>query len=207
MRATLFILAALVWQSSLALQIDPAKLPAKDQHQNFLVAAIPYSDAKVAKVKLNKIDAIKAGLLPVEVFLRNDTKDPVHVNLNTIQLDIDAPNAQRLHLRRLSLEQAASDIAHPKGPSAPSARRFPPIIGVPLRDSKQRDMMDRLQPLVFQTDIVPPGKTVHGFLFFDLNHNYDLVPFASLYVPDVKSIASPQALIYFEVPLKGGTPQ
>jgi hypothetical protein len=207
MLTTLFLLATMLWQSAPAQQIDPGTLAAKDQHQNFLVAAIPFPDAKTAKEKLGKVDAIKAGLLPVEVFFRNGTKDPVHVNLNTIRLDIDAPNGQRLHLRRLSLEQAASEITHPRGPSAPAARRFPPILGVPLRDSKQQDMMNKLQPLDFQTDVVPPGGTVHGFVFFDLNHDYDLVPFASLLVPNVKSVASSQEMIYFEVPLKGGTPR
>jgi hypothetical protein len=206
MRATLLILAAMLWQGAAPQQLDPASLAAKDQHQDFLVAAIPYPNEKSAKEKLDKVDAIKAGLLPVEVFFRNYTKDPVRVDLKTIRLDIDTPDGQRLHLDKLSLEQAASDIAHPKGPSAPTARRLPPILGVPIGDSKQRDLMDKLQPLVIQTDIVPPGGTVHGFVFFDVNHDFDLVPFASLYVPDVKSVTSSQGLIYFEVHLKGASP-
>ncbi|HEV2489058.1 MAG TPA: hypothetical protein VGT03_04555 [Candidatus Acidoferrales bacterium] len=203
MRSILVILAATLWQSAASQQpFDPSTLAAKDKHQGFLVAAIPYSDSAAAKAKLDKADPIKAGLLPVEVYFRNDTRDPVRVDLTTIRLDIDAPNGQKLHLQPMGLEQASSAIAHPKGASAPSARRFPPIVPVPIHDSKQRDAEDRLQPLMFQTDVVPPGLTVHGFVFFDVNHDFDLLPYATLYVPDVKSVTSSEAMIYFEVSLK-----
>lgn len=205
MRILLLMIIGGLWQINTPRPADPLALAAKDQHQGFLVAASPCSDAKASKEKLGNVDAFKAGLLPVEVYFRNDTKEPVHVDLSTIRLDIDTPNGQRLHLVSLSLEQTASEIAHPKGASAPSARRFPPILGVPIRDSKQRDVLNKLQPLVFQTDVVAPGATVHGFVFFDLNHDYDLVSFASLYVPDVKSVASSEAMIYFEVPFKNAS--
>lgn len=203
MRALLIIFAAALWQSAAPQPgVDPSALATKDQHQGFLVAAVPYSDAAAAKEKLDKTDAIKAGVLPVQVYLRNSTSEPVRVDLKTIRLDIDAPNGQRLHLLSMTLEQVASEIAHPKGASAPTARRFPPIIPVPIHDSKEDDISRRLQPLMFQTDIVPPGGTVQGFLFFDLNHNFDLIPYSTLYVPDVKSITSTQPMIYFEVSLK-----
>ncbi|HKW87261.1 MAG TPA: hypothetical protein VJN21_00735 [Candidatus Acidoferrales bacterium] len=203
MRALLFILATALWQSAAPQQgVDPSALANKDQHQGFLVAAVPYSDVSAAKEKLDKVDAIRAGVLPVEVYLRNTTSEPVHVDLKTIRLDIDVPNGQRLHLQSMTLEQAASEIAHPKGASAPTARRFPPIIPVPIHDSKEDEISGKLQPLMFQTDIVAPGATVRGFLFFDLNHNFDLVPFSTLYVPDVKSITSSQPMIFFEVALK-----
>jgi hypothetical protein len=203
MSAIAFILAATLWQIAAPQQaFDPSTLAAKDQHQGFLVAAIPFSDAAAAKTELDKVDPIKAGILPVEVYLRNNTKEPVRVDLNTIRLDIDAPDGQKLHLQAMSLDQAASAIAHPKGASAPSGRRFPPIIATPIHDSKQIDAAKKLQPVMFQTDVVPPGSTVHGFMFFDLNHDFELLPDATLYVPDVKSVASSEAMIYFEIPLK-----
>lgn len=203
MRTILLLLAAPLCLSATSQQsFDPFTLAAKDQHQGFLVAAIPFRDAAAAKERLGKLDAVKAGILPVEVFLRNGLKDPVRVDLKTVRLDIDAPNGQKLHLEPLTLEQAAGEIAHPKGASVPTARRFPPIIPVPIHDSKEDDTANKLQPLMFQTDVVPPGGTVHGFLFFDLNHAFDLLPFSTLYVPDVKSVASSEPMIFFEVPLK-----
>lgn len=185
---------------SRAQHTDFSKLPAKDIHQNFAVAADAYSNAAQSKQKFGKADPYKAGILAVDVYLRNDTKYPVHVDLNTMRLMIDAPDGKRFHLRPLSLRHTAEDIAHPQGSSAPSPRRFPEI-PFPHGDSKQRSIMDKLQLLTFQSDIVPPGGTTHGCLFFDISHHFDLVPYASLYVPDVKSVASNSPLIYFEVSL------
>ena len=203
MRIALILLAAALLQYAPSPQpVDPSTLTTKDQHQGFLVAAVPLRDAAAAKAALDKLDPIKAGILPIEVYFHNSTKDPVRVDLTTIRLDIDAPSGQKLHLMPLTMEQAASEISHPKGASAPSARRFPPIIGVPVHDDKESETANKLQLRMFQTDVVPPGATVHGFIFFDLNHAFDILPYSTLYVPDVKSIASSQAMIFFEVPLK-----
>ncbi|HEV2222475.1 MAG TPA: hypothetical protein VGR84_05680, partial [Candidatus Acidoferrales bacterium] len=90
-------------------------------------------------------------------------------------------------------------IAHPNGPPAPTARRLP--IPFPGGDSKQQQVMDKLRPFTLQSDIVPPGGTIHGCMFFDVSHHFNLVPDASLYVPDVKSVGSDTGLIYFEVAL------
>lgn len=179
---------------------DISKWAAKDAHQNFVVAAQAYADAAGSKEKFGKgADPYPAGVLAVDVYFRNDMKFPVHVDLSTIRLDVYDPNGQKFHLEALSLAQAANDIAHSKGPPAPSARRLP--IPFPSGDSKQQGVMDKLKPFTLQSDIVPPGGTIHGCVFFDMSHHFDLAPHATLYVPDVKSVASDTALIYFEVAL------
>lgn len=180
---------------------DISKWPAKDMHQDFVVAAQAYADAARSKEKFGKgADPYPAGLLAVDVYFRNDMKFPVHVDLNTIRLDVDDPNGQKFHLKALNLARAANDIAHPKGPPAPTARRLPiPFPGAD--DSKQQEVMDKLRPFTLQSDIVPPGGTIHGCVFFDMSHHFNLAPYATLYVPDVKSVASDTALIYFEVAL------
>jgi hypothetical protein len=179
---------------------DISRWATKDAHQDFVVAAESYADAARSKEEFGKgADPYEAGLLAVDVYFRNDMKFPVHVDLSTIRLDVDDPNGQKFHLEALSLAQAANDIAHPKGPSAPSARRLP--IPFPSGDSKQQGVMDKLKPFTLQSDIVPPGRTIHGCVFFDVSHHFDLVPHATLYVPDVKSVASDTGLIYFEVAL------
>jgi len=179
---------------------DISKWAAKDAHQDFVVAAQAYGNAAQSKEKFGKgADPYPAGLLAVDVYFRNDMKLPVHVDLSTIRLDVDDPNGQKFHLEALRLAQAANDIAHPKGPPAPSARRLP--IPFPSGDSKQQEVMDKLRPFTLQSDIVPPGGTIHGCVFFDVSHHFDLVPHATLYVPDVKSVGSDTGLIYFEVAL------
>ncbi|MGH9727022.1 MAG: hypothetical protein ACRD4V_00335 [Candidatus Acidiferrales bacterium] len=181
-------------------QPDISKFPAQDAHQDFIVAAKNYSDAARSKDNFGKdADPYKAGLLAVDIYFRNDTKYPVHVDLDTIRLNVSDPNGQKFHLQPLSVAQAASAIAHPKGPPTPIARRLP--IPLPSGDSKQQDVMNKLRPFTLQSDIVPPGRTIHGCMFFDVSHRFDLVPYASLYVPGVKSVASDAGMIYFEVAL------
>jgi hypothetical protein len=180
-------------------QPDISKIAAKDSHQNFVVAADPCTDAARIKQVFDKIDPSKAGLLAVDIYFQNNTEYPVHVELTTIRLDVDGPHNQRFHLPSLSLKEAATEIAHPNGPSAPHPSRLPPIISG--GDRKERDAENVLQPLMIQSDVVPPGKTIHGFVFFDMNHQFDLAPYSSVYVPDVQSIASSDPMIYFEVPL------
>ncbi|HEV2615713.1 MAG TPA: hypothetical protein VGU63_03780 [Candidatus Acidoferrales bacterium] len=181
-------------------QPDVSKFPAQDAHQDFMVAADNYSDAARSKEKFGKdADPYKVGLLAVDIYFRNDTKYPVHVGLDTIRLNVNDPNGQKFHLEPLSLARAANAIAHPKGPSAPVARRLP--IPLPQGDSKQQGVMDKLRPFTLQSDVVPPGGTIHGCVFFDMNHRFDLVRYATLYVPDVKSVASDAGMIYFEVGL------
>jgi hypothetical protein len=184
----------------------PSTWAAKDSHEGFTVAADAYSDPARTKDKFAKADPYKAGILAVDVFLKNDTTYPVHVDLSTIRLDVDSPDGQRLHLPMLTLDEVAKQIAHPRGPSLPLPRRLPSL-GTPGEDGKARDVEAKLQPLALQTDVVPPNGSTRGFVFFDVSSDFKVVSYASLYVPDVKSVASDNGMIYFEVPLAPKHPQ
>lgn len=186
-------------------QTAPSDWAAKDSHQNFTVAANAYTDAARSKDKFSKADPYKAGILAVDTYFKNDTNYPVHVDLSAIRLNVKNSDGN-LRLPSLTLTQAAAKIAHPKGPSAPKIFRLPSI-SPPGEDSKTRDMEQKLSPLALQSDVVPPHGSIHGFLFFDVDHDFNAVSRASLYVPDVKSVASDNELIYFEVPLGTKAPQ
>ena len=205
MKPAPLLFAGLILAATAAVQL-PQPAPststwtAKDSHEGFTVAADTYSDPARTKDKFAKADPYKAGLLAVDVLLKNDTTYPVHVDLSTVRLDVDSPDGQRLHLPILTLDEAAKEIAHPRGPSLPLPRRLPSH-GAPGEDGKARDVEAKLQPLVLQTDVVPPNQSVHGFVFFDVSGDFKVISYASLYVPDVKSVASDSGMIYFEVPL------
>ena len=177
---------------------------ATDSHQGFTVSADPYTDADRAKKTFGKADPYKAGILAIDVSFKNDLNAPVHVDLSTISLDVKEPSGQHSRLSVLRVGVVAGRIAHPQGPSSPKPRHFPvPLTGgnLPGTDSKTRDMEDKLTPLSLQSDVVPPNGTLHGMIFFDVEGHFDVVPRSSLYVPDVKSVASETSMIYFEVPL------
>ena len=60
-------------------------------------------------------------------------------------------------------------------------------------------LADILRPLSLDADVVPPAGAIHGFLYFNMNHQISLARNASLYVPDAMIIPSNKALMFFEV--------
>ncbi|HEY6443370.1 MAG TPA: hypothetical protein VIY66_08535 [Candidatus Acidoferrales bacterium] len=174
--------------------------PRQDRHEGLSVSVDPYKEQARAKEKFGKANPLAVGILPVEVFMHNETDRPIHVDLSTIQLEVHFSDDHHQEIDWLPAQQVANQVAHPKGPAAPSARRFP--IGVPSgADSKADKLADILKPLSLDADIVPPKGTIHGFLFFDLNRDMSLVETASLYVPDVTTVPASKPLMFFEVPL------
>src|ERR1700722_16327624 len=75
---------------------------AHDTHEGMTVMADPYADRARAKEKFGKANPVDVGILPVEVFLRNETHHPIRVNLNTIQLEIHFPNGGRQDIGSLT---------------------------------------------------------------------------------------------------------
>jgi hypothetical protein len=112
------------------------------------------------------------------------------------------PDSGRQDVDNLTVSEVASIVVHPEGAAEPHTRRFP--IGIPASNDKKVDkLVELLQPFALNADVVPPMNQIHGFLFFNVNHDVYLVRNASLYVPDVTMIPSKKALIFFEVPLVG----
>jgi hypothetical protein len=176
-----------------------ASLP-QDKHDGLAVSAKPYTDAGLAKEKFGKANPLAVGILPVEVFLHNDSLQPIRVDVSTIQLSVNLPNGKHQDLDWLSAKEVAAVVAHPNGPAAPKSRRLPVGIGS-ITDKKTDKMLEAIGPFALDADIVPPTATIHGFLFFDLDGNLSLVGDASLYVPDVTSVPANKPLMFFEVPL------
>lgn len=177
-----------------------------DRHEGLSVSADAYSDPARAKEKFGKgADPLPVGILPVEVFLRNETDQPMHVDLSTIQLDVHPHGGARDEdIDALSIHDVAASVAHPHGPSAPQSRRFP--VGLPSSGDKKADKVaDVLGPLALNSDIVPPMGMIHGFLFFDLGDDMSLAQTASIYVPDVTVVPSQKPLMFFEVPVGKGS--
>ena len=174
--------------------------PRQDRHDGLSISVDPYNEPARAKQKFGKANPLAAGILPIEVSMHNDTDRPIRVDLSTIQLEVHFSDDHHQEIDWLPAQQVANQVAHPKGPAAPAARRFP--IGVPSgADSKADKLAEILKPLALDADIVPPMGTIHGFLFFDLNHDMSLVQNASLYVPDVSTVPPTKPMMFYEVPL------
>jgi hypothetical protein len=180
-----------------------AALP-HDHHEGLTISADPYTDKQRAKDTFGKADPMQVGILPVEVFLRNETAHPIRVNLETIQLDVQLRNGRRQDIDWLRPAEVADAIAHLGGARTPKKSRLP--IPVPSNDKKADKLTEILRPLTLDADVVPPMGTVHGFLYFDMNHDMSLLASSSLYAPDAVVLPTNKALMFFEVPL-GAPPQ
>ncbi len=176
-----------------------ANLP-QDKHEGLIVSASSYAEPERAKEKFGKASPLAVGILPVEVFLHNDTLQPIRVDTSTIQLSVHFPSGKHQDIDWIAPRQVASVVAHPNGPPAPQSRHFPIGVGS-ISDKKTDKMLEAIRPFALDADIVPPQATIHGFLFFDLNHDLSLAADASLYIPDVTSVPSNKALMFFEVSL------
>jgi hypothetical protein len=176
-----------------------ASLP-QDRHDGMTVSVRPCGDAERAKEIFGKASPLPVGILPVEVFLHNETLQPIRVDISTIQLSVNFPNGKHQDIDWLSAKEVSSAVAHPNGPPAPQSRRFPVGIGS-ISDKKTDKMLETIGPLSLDADVVPPMATIHGYLFFDLDRDLSLAADASLYVPDVTAVPANKPLMFFEVPL------
>jgi hypothetical protein len=176
-----------------------------DRHNGVTVSAKPCTDPEIAKEKFGKANPLPLGILPVEVFLQNETSSPLRIDLSTVQLSIRAGGHSQ-DIEWLTVREVATAVAHPHGPPAPHQPRLPSI-GVPTgADTKADKLVAILQPLLLDADVLPPQSMLHGFLFFDLNRDLSLAEDASLYVPNVSSIPGNKPLMFFEVPLSTSAP-
>ena len=178
-----------------------APLP-QDKHEGLTISVDPYMNSDRAKEKFGKAaNPVPAGILPVEIFLANDTPHPLRVDLETVQLEVELERGKQ-ELDWLSIRRVATLIVHPGGtPSAPSERRFPVGIPTPSKDKKVDKIATDLRPFVLDSDVIPPLGRVHGFLFFNVDHNFEAALTSSLYVPDVLILPDKTPLMFFEVPL------
>jgi len=177
---------------------DPHAALAHDHHDGLTVTADPYTDKARGKEKFGKANPLDAGILPVEIFLRNETNEPIHVDINTIQLEVRLRRGGKQEIDWLPPEDVAGLVAHPGGVT-PSNR--PRIAGIPLPsgDKKTDKLAEILRPLTLDADVVPPMGALHGFLYFNVNNEMSLADTAILYVPDATVIASKKALMFYEV--------
>jgi hypothetical protein len=196
--------ATLFAQSPAPEAVDPTTLPNHDKHEGLLVAADPYTDAERSKQTFGKDDPAKGGVLPIEVYFRNDTDQAIRVDLNTIRLEIDPPDEDHQKVEALSVKEVAVLVVHPRGPADPSAtrKRIPAPIPMPKHDKAVEKTAAALQPFLFDSDVLPPHSTLHGFFFFDLGHDMSMMRYADLYVPDVMVVSGNKLLMYFDVPLQ-----
>lgn len=183
---------------------DAVSLPAHDTHQNMTIGADPYTKAeRYNKELFGKSSFYAAGIIAIDVYFRNDNDAPVRLNLETIQLVISTPGQDRQRLGPLSAEDVADRTVLTANSNIRAPRPFPfPSSSAGSKHSKEwTEMTGALRSVALGTDVLPPHATTHGFLFFDMNHNFAAIRNSHLYIPDLAFMTDNKALFFFEVDL------
>ncbi len=184
--------------------LDPATLPNHDKHEGLLIAADPYTDVERSKQTFGKDDPAKGGIVPIDVYFRNDTDQALRIELSTIRLEVDPPDEDHQKVAALSVKEVAVLVVHPRGPADPTVtrNRLPVPIPMPKHDKAVEKAAAALQAFAFDSDVLPPHSTLHGFFFFDLGRDMSMMRYAELYIPDVSIMNGNKLLMFFDIPLQ-----
>jgi hypothetical protein len=175
-------------------QANPRDYPAHDAHEGVVIAADPYFDRARSQQVFGSYAPNKAGVLAVEIIVKNENNQGINVNWSSAQLLA----GKRLELRALTMEELTFRLVGEAKTRQTVPSRWPPL---PSSNKAKEYEKARaaLAPHFFETGTIPPGATARGFLFFDVGGDFPAVAHARLYVPDVKIIATGQPLMFFEI--------
>jgi hypothetical protein len=183
---------------------DPMSLPTRDAHQDLTIVADPYiRAARYSKEVFGKDSFYAAGIVAIDVYFRNDNNVPIRLNTGTIQLVISQPGQDRQRLGALSPEEVADRTLLTANSNIRAHRPFP-FPGSSSSSGHSKDwteMTTTLRSVALGTDVLPPHATTHGFLFFDLNHDFSAIRNSHLYIPDLAFMTDNKALFFFEIDL------
>jgi hypothetical protein len=183
---------------------DPMSLQTRDAHQSLTIVADPYLKAERYKKEVfGKNSVYAAGIVAIEVYFRNDNDAPIRLNPETIQLVISQPGQERQRLGLLSPEDVADRTLLTANSNIRAHRQFP-FPGSSSSSGHSKDWVEMtatLHSIALGTDVLPPHATTHGFLFFDLNHDFGAIHSTHLYIPDLAFMTDHKALFFFEIDL------
>jgi hypothetical protein len=206
-----FILALLLAHATFAQssppQIDPTTMRARDMHQNLLIAADPYVSTDRYKAAFGKNSPFESGIIAIQVYCRNDNDAPIRIDFETIELLVSLPGHDRQRLTPISVEEVANRTLL-KGEANPRPPSRLPLPGLSKSGPAKawNDMVTLLHSVAFSSEVLPPHGETHGFLFFDMNHDFDAVRYTHLYLPDLWFMTDKKALLFFEVDLGASAP-
>jgi hypothetical protein len=182
---------------------ESASWAARDSHQGVTIAAKPLTSEADYKAQFTGHSPYEAGILALDVSIRNDNDKPIRLKLDTIRLLVDRSGQSLQRLDPLAPEDVADRVVLKK-PGDVRAPRLPVPIGRSSssgRDKNWQEFAGRMRNASLPSDVVGPRATVRGFIFFDVNRRYDLLRDARLEIPDIAFMVNNEPLFFFEVDL------
>ena len=183
---------------------EVAKLTAQDTHEGLTISVQPWTDPALYKKSFAKKNPYSAGIAAIYVTFQNDSAETLRVSLERIRLLVTISEESRQDLIPLSSEDVA-DRTLSGGATDPTTQRprIPLPVGKPKagRSKEWSDLQKTARDAGVSSSIVPPHGKVQGLLYFDVAGQFDLLPSAHLYVPEVVSMEKNKALFYFDIDL------
>jgi len=184
-----------------------AEIPSvKESHEGFTITAAPWTSREHYKARFPKKNPMDGGAITIDVLFRNDSDQPLRVNLNRIRLLLLPPESDRQQLAPLSAADLADLVLRPaaKQPTAPRTRVPLPIPRTSSgsgRGKQWDEFRVAAENAGIGPEVVPPHASVHGLLYFDLASQFDLLEYARLYIPEVTILGTDKSLLYFDLDL------
>jgi hypothetical protein len=201
--AGIFLIATQVPGSQVKARFqETLKTSALESHEGVTISARPWTQAALYKEKFPKKSPFAAGVLAVQISIRNDSDTGVKVGLERIRLTFRLEDDTNQELQSLTAAQLADAVLKPGGKDPTAKRRLPvPITTGGNKGKDFTELQTAAQNAAVPTSVVGAHSTVQGLLYFDLQGQFDLLNTAHLYVPDVTVMGKQDGLTYFEIDL------
>lgn len=176
---------------------------ALESHEGLTVTARPWMNAELYNEKFGKNSPFRVGVVAIHLSFRNDSNQAIKVNLEKIQLQVRLSEDNRQNLDTLTPQDVADSVRNPGARDVTSRRKPIPIPGKKggWRDKHWDEVVQATQDAGLPSQLVAPHSTMQGLVFFDLRGQMDLLDTAHLYIPDLVTLETNHALLYFEIDL------
>jgi hypothetical protein len=165
----------------------PAASYAHHQTNNKVtIGADPYVSEDKVKTAFGKVNPYSYGFLPVLVVIQNDGDQTIR--LDKLKAEYVGSGSNRVEAT------PAQDVRSSGGANRPTI----PVGPIPSRIKKGPLNVWEIEGRALAAQVLPPGQTASGFLYFQTG----LQPGSVLYLNGLVEAGTGKELLYFEIPLK-----
>jgi hypothetical protein len=197
------VLGILLGRVAAGQQGKPLRTSILDAHEGVTIGVEPWTQASRYKEKFPKKTPFAAGIVALRLSIRNDNDEAVKLNPKRIRLLVQLDPDNKQELEPLTADDVADAVLLKQNGKDPTARRSPIPLPIsrpkPTRDKNWEEFQAACQNAGMPSSVIGAHSTMEGLVYFDLRGEWDLLPTARLYVPDLQRMTSKQAISYFDI--------
>ena len=163
-----------------------ASYPHHQTNDKVTIGAEAYLSEDKVKSAFGKVNPYTYGILPVLVVIQNDSDQTIR--LDKLKAEYVGSGTNRVEAT------PAQDVRYSRGANRPSI----PVGPIPSRIKKNPLNVWEIEGRALAAEVLPPGKTASGFLYFQTG----LQPGSVLYLNGLSAAGTGKELLFFEIPLR-----